>query len=66
MSHLIQKKDSFLKASSIVSFKPKALRKFYTQKQTINEKENIELLRALDLRMNLKTLELREVVFLLM
>lgn len=56
-----KKKDSFLKKHlSIVSFKPKALRKFYTQKQTINEKkENIELLRALDLRMNLKTLELR-------
>ena len=53
------KRVKFLKHLSIVSFKPKALKKFCSHQQTVNEKiENIELFRALDLGMSLKTFEL--------
>ncbi len=55
-----KKRVKFLKKHlSIVSFKPKALKKFCSHQQTVNEKiENIELFRALDLGMSLKTFEL--------
>lgn len=55
-----KKRIKYLKKHlSIVSFKPKALKKFCKYKQSVNEKiENIELFRALDLGMNLKTFEL--------
>jgi len=55
-----EKKEIFLqKHLSIVSFKPEALKKFCSCNQTINEKkENIELLRAIDLKMSIKTFEL--------
>ena len=55
-----KKRQKFLKKHlSIVSFKPKALKKFCSHQQTVNEKiENIELFRALDLGMSLKTFEL--------
>jgi 3-deoxy-manno-octulosonate cytidylyltransferase (CMP-KDO synthetase) len=55
-----EKKEACLKKHlSIISFKPKALKNFCNYDQSVNEKkENIELLRALDLRMNIKTFEL--------
>ncbi len=57
--NLKKSNDYLRKHLSIVSFRPNALKKFCQSKQTINEKkENIELLRALDLKMKVKTLEL--------
>ena len=45
---------------SIVSFKPEALLKFSKSKQTYLEKmEGIELLRAVELGMKIKTLDLK-------
>ena len=45
---------------SIVSFTPEALKKYNSQKPTENEKiEKIELMRALDIGMNIKTFTLK-------
>ena len=50
----------FLKHLSIISFKPTALIKFYKSKETFLEKiEGIELLRALELDLKIKTLILK-------
>jgi 3-deoxy-manno-octulosonate cytidylyltransferase (CMP-KDO synthetase) len=56
-----QKKEKFLKKHlSIVSFKPEALLKYGRYKRTVIEKiENIELLRALELGMKIKTFTLK-------
>ena len=53
-------KSSFLKHLSIISFKPDALIKFAKSKQTPLEKiEDIELLRALEIGLKIKTLKLK-------
>ena len=55
----ISKNDKLLKHLSIVSFKPKSLLKFAKLKKSKLEKlENIELLRALEYGMKLKTFSL--------
>ncbi len=54
------KKKTLLKHLSIISFKPEALKKFFFSKQTKLEKiEGIELIRALELGMKMKTLILK-------
>ena len=54
------KKKKLLKHLSIISFKPEALRKFFFSKQTKLEKiEGVELLRALELGIKMKTLILK-------
>ena len=51
-----RKNDYFLKHLSIISFKPKKLIDFYNSKPTFAEKiEGIELLRALEIGMKIKT-----------
>jgi 3-deoxy-manno-octulosonate cytidylyltransferase (CMP-KDO synthetase) len=51
-----KKNDYFLKHLSIISFKPKKLIQFYKSKPTFAEKiEGVELLRALELGMKIKT-----------
>jgi len=55
-----KKNNFFLKHLSIISFKPSALIKFYKSKETFLEKvEGIELLRALELDLKIKTLTLK-------
>ncbi len=56
-----KKKNSFfLKHLSIISFKPKSLIKFYKSRQLFAESiEGVELLRALELGMKIKTLILK-------
>lgn len=55
-----KKKRKLQKHLSIVSFKPFALKKFCMSKMTINERiENIELMRALELGLQLKTFVLQ-------
>tara|TARA_B100000989_G_C19526382_1_gene467089 strand:+ start:330 stop:1091 length:762 start_codon:yes stop_codon:yes gene_type:complete len=55
-----KKFTNFRKHLSIVSFKPKALEKFSISKKTQLEKiEDIELLRALELGLKIKTLDLK-------
>ena len=55
-----KKNNFFLKHLSIISFKPTALIKFYKSKETFLEKvEGIELLRALELGLKIKTLTLK-------
>jgi 3-deoxy-manno-octulosonate cytidylyltransferase (CMP-KDO synthetase) len=50
----------YLKHLSIISFKPKSLIKFYRHKQTFAEKiEGIELLRAIEIGLKVKTLILK-------
>lgn len=54
------KKKKLKKHLSIVSFTQKALKKYNSQKPTDNEKiEKIELMRALDMGMNIKTFTLK-------
>ena len=54
------KNEYFLKHLSIISFKPGALMKFKRNKQTKNEKiEGIELLRAIEMGLKLKTIYLK-------
>ena len=49
-----------MKHLSIISFKPEALKKFFFSKQTKLEKiEGVELLRALELGIKIKTLILK-------
>ena len=49
-----------MKHLSIISFKPEALKKFFFSKQTKLEKiEGVELLRALELGIQIKTLILK-------
>ena len=57
----LEKKEKKLKKHlSIVSFKPAALKKYNSQKPTENEKiEKIELMRALEIGMNVKTFTLK-------
>ena len=57
----LEKKEKKLKKHlSIVSFSPNALKRYSAQKPTENEKiEKIELMRALDLGMNIKTFTLK-------
>lgn len=57
----LDKKEKKLKKHlSIVSFTPEALKKYNSQKPTENEKiEKIELMRALDIGMNIKTFTLK-------
>ena len=51
---------SYKKHLSIISFKPDALKKFHSSKRTPLEKsEDIELLRALEIGLKIKTLPLR-------
>ena len=58
--NLKKKNNFFLKHLSIISFKPTALIKFYKSKETFLEKvEGIELLRALELGLKIKTLTLK-------
>ena len=54
---IIEKKNiTYYKNLSIISFKPKALKKFYHSKMGEIEKiENIELMRALENNLNLGT-----------
>jgi 3-deoxy-manno-octulosonate cytidylyltransferase (CMP-KDO synthetase) len=53
------KNNISFKHLSIISFKPQSLIKFYKSKQTFLEKiEGVELLRALELDMNIKSIEL--------
>ena len=55
-----RKSSSFLKHLSIISFKPDALIEFSRSKQTELEKiEDIELLRALELGMKVKSFKLK-------
>ena len=55
-----KKKKKLLKHLSIISFKPEALRKFFFSKQTKLEKiEGVELLRALEIGIKMKTLILK-------
>ena len=52
--------DYYLKHLSIISFLPKALEKFSCHKQTRLEKiEGIELMRALEMGMQIKTVNLK-------
>ena len=52
-----KKEKTLLKHLSIISFKPEALKKFFFSKQTKLEKiEGVELLRALELGIKIKTL----------
>ena len=54
------KSKYFLKHLSIISFKPEALLKFAKSKQTNLEKiEDIELLRALEIGLKIKTINLK-------
>jgi 3-deoxy-manno-octulosonate cytidylyltransferase (CMP-KDO synthetase) len=54
------KNKSYYKHLSIISFKPSSLLKFYKHKQTPAEKaESIELLRALEIGLKIKTLSLK-------
>ena len=54
------KNKFFLKHLSIISFKPKALIKYAKSKQTKLEKiEDIELLRALEIGLKIKTINLK-------
>lgn len=56
---LERKEKKLKKHLSIVSFTPQALKRYTSKKQTLNEKiEKIELLRALDIGMNVKTFTL--------
>ena len=57
----LEKKEKKLKKHlSIVSFSPNALKRYSAQRPTENEKiEKIELMRALDLGMNIKTFTLK-------
>ena len=59
------KKESFLKKHlSIISFKPKALKKYCSCKRTeIESLENIELMRAIEMNMSVKTFELKSKSF---
>ena len=58
--HFRMKKKTLLKHLSIISFKPEALKKFFHSKQTKLEKiEGVELLRALELGVQIKTLILK-------
>ena len=53
------KNNKYLKHLSVISFKPQSLLKFYKSKETFAERiEKIELLRALELGMQIKTLEI--------
>ena len=53
---LIHKKITYYKNLSIISFKPEALKRFYKAKMGEIEKiEGIELMRALELGMNIGT-----------
>ena len=55
-----KKEKTLLKHLSIISFKPEALKKFFFSKQTKLEKiEGVELLRALELGIQIKTLILK-------
>ena len=55
-----KKKKYSLKHLSIISFKPKALLKFKSEKQTLIEKiEGIELMRALEIGLRMKTIFLK-------
>ena len=55
---------NFLKHLSIISFKPKALIKYAKIKRTsLEESENIELIRALEIGLKIKTENLTETVF---
>ena len=57
---LNQKVINFLKHLSIISFKPEALLKFAKAKPTPLEKlEDIELLRALEIGLKIKTINLK-------
>jgi len=52
-----KKNNKYLKHLSIISFKPEKLIEFYKSKETFAEKiEGVELLRALELGMNIKTI----------
>lgn len=55
-----EKNHFYLKHLSVISFKPKSLKKFYKSKQTYAEKiEGIELLRALELNLKIRTFALK-------
>ena len=55
-----KKNNFFLKHLSIISFKPGALMKFYKSKETFLERaEGIELLRAIEIDLKIKTLTLK-------
>ena len=57
---LKKKKYHLYKHLSIISFKPNALKKYSSSKKTYLEKlENIELLRALELGLKIKSLNLK-------
>lgn len=57
----LDKNQKFYKHSSIISFRPNALKKFAKKKTTILEKsENIELLRALEIGLKIKSPTFKE------
>ena len=59
--HFVGKTDKIYKHLSVISFKPSALRDFanFTQKSKLENLEDVELLRAIDLGLRIKTFSLK-------
>ena len=59
--HFVSKTDKIFKHLSVISFKPQALKSFanYCHKSKLENLEDIELLRAIDLGLQIKTFSLK-------